>query len=35
MLQVRVWVALPVGFSFHGDQCLDYRQNRLFRQLRL
>ena len=33
MLQVRVWVALPVRFSFHGEECLDYRQNRLFRQL--
>src|SRR5438876_7000009 len=33
MLQVRVWVALPVRFSFHGGECLDYRQNRVFRQL--
>jgi hypothetical protein len=30
LLQMRV--AVPVRFSFHGDQLLDQSRNRLFRQ---
>ena len=32
LLQMRAWVAVPVRFSFHGDQLLDQSRNRLFRQ---
>jgi len=32
LLQMRVWVAVPVHFSFHGNPLLDQSQNRLFRQ---
>ena len=32
LLQMRARVAVPVRFSFHGDQLLDQLRNRLFRQ---
>jgi hypothetical protein len=32
LLQMRAWVAVPVGFSFHDDQLLDRPRKRLFRQ---
>jgi hypothetical protein len=32
LLQMRARVAVPVRFSFHGDQLLDRPRNRLFRQ---
>ena len=32
VLEVCVWVAVPVSFSFHGDQLLEQPRNRLFRQ---
>jgi hypothetical protein len=32
LLQIRVWIEVPVGFSFHGDPLLDQPRNRLFRQ---
>jgi hypothetical protein len=32
LLQMRVWMAVPVSFSSHADQLLDCLQNRLFRR---
>ena len=33
LLQIRARVAVPVRFSFHGNQFLDQSRKRLFRQI--